>query len=171
MATPGAHQPTGANVPCARTPPNPSSSIPILSPRTPRHGAHSPTPESDSDDDTSISLNNLPKGHLLVVRGCVPTNHAETPVSLVQDAITNIGSNHSLHYLIALPILVSPFHERVGTKSSACYIKIKLPAAGVTAVRSYPLDQDLVNRFGETVDDKSDVYRLPDIKDESVFWI
>ncbi|KAF9457787.1 hypothetical protein BDZ94DRAFT_1272220, partial [Collybia nuda] len=41
----------------------------------------------------------------------------------------------------------------------------------VTAVRSYPLDQDLVNRFDETVDDKSDVYRLPDIKDESVFWI
>ncbi|KAF9464510.1 hypothetical protein BDZ94DRAFT_1255900 [Collybia nuda] len=41
---------------------------------------------------------------------------------------------------------------------------------GVTAVRSYPLDQDLVNRFNETVDDKSDVYRLPDIKDESVFW-
>ncbi|KAF9458363.1 hypothetical protein BDZ94DRAFT_1270728 [Collybia nuda] len=37
----------------------------------------------------------------------------------------------------------------------------------VTAVRSYPLDQDLVNRFDETVDDKSDVYRLPDIKDES----
>ncbi|KAF9455251.1 hypothetical protein BDZ94DRAFT_1278533 [Collybia nuda] len=30
----------------------------------------------------------------------------------------------------------------------------------VTAVRSYPLDQDL-----------SDVYRLPDIKDQSVFWI
>ncbi|KAF9462369.1 hypothetical protein BDZ94DRAFT_1261712, partial [Collybia nuda] len=36
---------------------------------------------------------------------------------------------------------------------------------------SYPLDQDLVNRFDETVDDKSDVYRLPDIKDKSVFWI
>ncbi|KAF9457272.1 hypothetical protein BDZ94DRAFT_1273695 [Collybia nuda] len=39
--------------------------------------------------------------------------------------------------------------------------------ANVTAVRSYPLDQDLVNRFDETVDDKSDVYRLPDIKDKS----
>ncbi|KAF9455281.1 hypothetical protein BDZ94DRAFT_1278479 [Collybia nuda] len=37
----------------------------------------------------------------------------------------------------------------------------------VTAVRSYPLDQDLVNQFDETVDNKSDVYRLPDIKDES----
>ncbi|KAF9461944.1 hypothetical protein BDZ94DRAFT_1262561 [Collybia nuda] len=37
----------------------------------------------------------------------------------------------------------------------------------VTAVRSYPLDQDLIKRFDETVDDKSDVYRLPDIKDES----
>ncbi|KAF9463152.1 hypothetical protein BDZ94DRAFT_1259733 [Collybia nuda] len=37
----------------------------------------------------------------------------------------------------------------------------------VTAVRSYPLDQDLINWFDETVDDKSDVYRLPDIKDES----
>ncbi|KAF9463470.1 hypothetical protein BDZ94DRAFT_1258909, partial [Collybia nuda] len=41
----------------------------------------------------------------------------------------------------------------------------------VTAVGSYPLDQDLINRFNETVDNKSDVYRLPDIKDESVFWI
>ncbi|KAF9469141.1 hypothetical protein BDZ94DRAFT_1243799 [Collybia nuda] len=37
----------------------------------------------------------------------------------------------------------------------------------VTAVRSYPLDQDLVNRFDETIDNKSDIYRLPDIKDES----
>ncbi|KAF9456932.1 hypothetical protein BDZ94DRAFT_1314665 [Collybia nuda] len=41
----------------------------------------------------------------------------------------------------------------------------------VTAIGSYPLDQDLINRFNETVDDKSDVYRLPDIKDKSVFWI
>ncbi|KAF9455245.1 hypothetical protein BDZ94DRAFT_1278561 [Collybia nuda] len=37
-------------------------------------------------------------------------------------------------------------------------------------VKSYPPDQDLVNRFDETVDDKSDVYRLPDMKDKSVFW-
>ncbi|KAF9466571.1 hypothetical protein BDZ94DRAFT_1251249, partial [Collybia nuda] len=37
----------------------------------------------------------------------------------------------------------------------------------VTAVGSYPLDQDLINRFYKTVDNKSDVYRLPDIKDKS----
>ncbi|KAF9461888.1 hypothetical protein BDZ94DRAFT_1323093 [Collybia nuda] len=41
----------------------------------------------------------------------------------------------------------------------------------VTAVGSYPLDQDLINRFNKTVNNKSDVYRLPDIKDKSVFWI
>ncbi|KAF9463200.1 hypothetical protein BDZ94DRAFT_1259349 [Collybia nuda] len=37
----------------------------------------------------------------------------------------------------------------------------------VTAVGSYPLDQDLINRFDKTVNDESDVYRLPDIKDKS----
>ncbi|KAF9462786.1 hypothetical protein BDZ94DRAFT_1309319 [Collybia nuda] len=41
----------------------------------------------------------------------------------------------------------------------------------VMAIGSYPLDQDLINRFDKTVDNKSDVYRLPDIKDESFFWI
>ncbi|KAF9455614.1 hypothetical protein BDZ94DRAFT_1277788 [Collybia nuda] len=48
---------------------------------------------------------------------------------------------------------------------------LEIFAKPVTAVRSYPLDQDLINRFNETIDDKSDVYRLPDIKDESVFWV
>ncbi|KAF9458404.1 hypothetical protein BDZ94DRAFT_1270855, partial [Collybia nuda] len=40
-------------------------------------------------------------------------------------------------------------------------------ALPVTAVGSYPLDQDLINWFDQTVDNKSDVYRLPDIKDKS----
>ncbi|KAF9457624.1 hypothetical protein BDZ94DRAFT_1326130 [Collybia nuda] len=60
--------------------------------------------------------------------------------------------------------------NEVGLPLFQCHSR-KTKVGSVTAVRSYPLDQDLVNQFDETVDDKSDVYRLPDIKDESVFWI
>ncbi|KAF9457663.1 hypothetical protein BDZ94DRAFT_1313964 [Collybia nuda] len=106
MATQRAHQPGGTDTPCACTPPNPSNAIPMFSPCTPHHGACPPTPNSESDDNTTISLDSLPKGHLLVVQGCLTSNPAGTPVSLVQDAITNIKTSNSISYFISPAIEV-----------------------------------------------------------------
>ncbi|KAF8149799.1 hypothetical protein B0H34DRAFT_678764 [Crassisporium funariophilum] len=106
--------------------------IPPFTPRTPRHGPRPATPNSDADDvlPGAFSLDDLPKGNLLVVRGCVSTNAAHTPVTLVKDAITNIGTLPNYAYFASLTFQVSPFHERVTSLSSACYIELRLENPG-----------------------------------------
>lgn len=107
------------------------STIPPFTPRTPRSGPRAPTPESEleSDNETALTLAHLPKGHQLVVRGCVFSDPTETPSSLVKNLLTSLGNDPRYEFFQKLHIVVSPFSDRASNVSSACYVELK-PSAG-----------------------------------------
>ncbi|KAF8065062.1 hypothetical protein FPV67DRAFT_167564 [Lyophyllum atratum] len=106
--------------------------IPPFTPRTPRHGPRPATPDSDAEEifPGAFSLDDLPKGNLLVVRGCVSTDAAQTPVLLVRKALEDIGAAPEYPYFDKQIFMVTPFHERVSSLSSACYVELRLENPG-----------------------------------------
>ncbi|KAH0586175.1 hypothetical protein H2248_007437 [Termitomyces sp. 'cryptogamus'] len=113
--------------PSTPTTPTSRSRIPAFTPRTPKIGLRSPTPEGDfdSDDDSSFSPAQIPKGNQLIVRGCTTDVPAETPSVLVKDLLLNLGLDPQYDYFQELPLVVSPFSDRPSNVSSACYVELK----------------------------------------------
>ncbi|KAG5336987.1 hypothetical protein C0989_011305 [Termitomyces sp. Mn162] len=104
-----------------------------LSPYTPKSGMHHATPDSDKDSGNKlvIFLSLVPKGHQLVIGGCIPNIPSKTPIILVKDLLTNLASELGCKYFQDLPIIVSLFSNRPNSTFLAGYVELKFSGGDV----------------------------------------
>ncbi|KAG6898706.1 hypothetical protein C0993_004964 [Termitomyces sp. T159_Od127] len=128
--TPHPSSPTPSqNVP---TSPQPKlSKIPPFTPRSSRTRSRPASPDSDeeSDDDIASAMATRPRGHQLVVRGCVTSNPIETPVLLVKNLLVDLSLDPRYDFFSELKLLVTPFSDRPSNPSSACYVELRADEA------------------------------------------
>lgn len=113
--------------PVTLTPMAKQTCVPALTPCTSKFGSCLTTSDVDMDsgDRSLLMLNFLPKGHQLVIHGYVSANPIETPVAMIKDLLTAICQDPRFEYFTKVPIIVSPFSNRLSNASSACYVKLK----------------------------------------------